>query len=198
MISAEPNSDVGLLLLFSDTESPPPTADFADVGLESATLLLEDVNWGVSRSRSLELGILVNASATSFCQGFPMLVSWLVSLLAEVYFSIRLLAEAGLDVGLSLTPTPEEGGERSFLFADSGRGASLLFSLSLSFGRPDVGLGGPPLDSLVTSFCSPLRLDNDSGGERDSLAFWFEDFGLASFSDDFERDSEEEGESSVF
>ena len=64
--------------------------------------------------------------------------------------------------------------------------------------KPDVGLGGPPLDSLVTSFCSPLRLDNDSGGERDSLAFWFEDFGLASFSDDFERDSEEEEESSVF
>ena len=112
MISSEPNSDGGLLLLLPETESPAPTADFADVGLESATLLLEDGNWGVSRST--ELGILVNASATSFCQGFSMLVGWLVSLLTEVYLSIRLLAEAGLEDGLSLKPTPEEGGERSF------------------------------------------------------------------------------------
>ena len=150
MVSSEPNSDVGLLLLLSDTESPPPPAESEDVGLESATLLLEDVNWGVSTF--MELGILVNASATSSFQGFSMLVGWLVSLLSEVYFSIRLLAEAGLEVGLSLTPTPEEGGERSFLFADSGRGAPSFFSLSLSFVKPDVGLGGPPLDSLVTSF----------------------------------------------
>ena len=150
MISLEPNSHVGLPLLLSETESPPPTADLADVGLESATLLLEDVNWGVSRS--MELGLLVNASATSFCQGFSTLVGWIVSLLTEVYFSIRLLAETGLEDGLSLTPTPEEGRESSFLFADGGRGAPSIFSLSLSFGRPDVGLGGFSLDSLVTSF----------------------------------------------